>query len=178
MPRPTTRAQLLEAAESGFVALRSLIDDFPEGAACAEFAFEDRDRNVRDVLWHLHVWHEMVIRWHREGTLEGGLPAVPGVGYTWKTLPALNQVIWEEAQSVDLSEARAAVEGSHVSVLVLISAHTDEELFTCGLYPWTKSTTLGAYFISATSSHYDWALKKLRKHKRTYGERCIRASSH
>ncbi|MGO2315573.1 MAG: ClbS/DfsB family four-helix bundle protein, partial [Pseudolactococcus laudensis] len=22
---------------------------------------------------------------------------------------------------------------------------------------------LGAYFISATSSHYDWAMKKLRK---------------
>ncbi|MDR1213109.1 MAG: ClbS/DfsB family four-helix bundle protein, partial [Propionibacteriaceae bacterium] len=46
--------------------------------------------------------------------------------------------------------------------------HTNDELFSRGVYPWTKSTTLGAYFVSATSSHYDWAMKKLRKHKRTF----------
>lgn len=33
-----------------------------------------------------------------------------------------------------------------------------------GNYAWTKTTTLGAYFVSSTSSHYDWAMKKLRRH--------------
>ena len=39
----------------------------------------------------------------------------------------------------------------------------DEELFTKKKYHWTGSTSLGSYLVSATSSHYDWALKLIRK---------------
>ncbi|MDR0625808.1 MAG: ClbS/DfsB family four-helix bundle protein [Bifidobacteriaceae bacterium] len=168
MARPTTRDDLLLAASDGFAKLTGLIDHLPAGAIEAEFAFEDRDRNVRDVLWHLHTWHGMVIEWHLVGTVEGGVPAVPGEGYTWKTLPLLNQEVWEKAQLVPLSHAREAFEASHTQVVRLIESHTNDELFSRGVYPWTKSTTLGAYFISATSSHYDWAMKKLHQHRRTY----------
>ena len=31
------------------------------------------------------------------------------------------------------------------------------------LYHWTATTSLGSYLVSATSSHYDWALKLIRK---------------
>lgn len=41
-----------------------------------------------------------------------------------------------------------------------------EDLFDKGRFDWTGTTTLGSYFVSATSSHYDWALKKLRAHRR------------
>ncbi len=168
MVRPTTRDDLLAAAAAGFTKLTDLVDELPAEAIDAEFAFEDRDRNVRDVLWHLHTWHEMVTEWHRVGTIEGGVPAVPGEGYTWKTLPHLNQKVWEKAQLVLLADAKDAFEASHAHVVRLIESHTNDELFSRGMYPWTKSTTLGAYFVSATSSHYDWATKKLRKHKRTF----------
>ncbi|MDR0592557.1 MAG: ClbS/DfsB family four-helix bundle protein [Bifidobacteriaceae bacterium] len=168
MPRPTTRDDLLVAASDGFAKLTDLIDHLPAGAIEAEFAFEDRDRNVRDVLWHLHTWHEMVIGWHRVGTVEGGAPAVPGHGHTWKTLPGLNREVWQKAQAVPLPAARQAFEASHAQVVSLIEAHTNHQLFARGVYPWTKSTTLGAYFVSATSSHYDWAMKKLRLHQRTF----------
>lgn len=167
MARPTTRDDLVAAATAGFTKLTGFIDGLPAAAVEAEFAFEDRDRNVRDVLWHLHTWHEMVIEWHRVGTIEGGVPVVPAEGYTWRTLPELNQQVWQAAQSVELPDARSAFEASHARVLGLIEAHTNDELFSHGVYPWTKSTTLGAYFVSATSSHYDWAMKKLRRHKRT-----------
>ena len=30
-------------------------------------------------------------------------------------------------------------------------------------YKWTGSTSLGAYLVSATSSHYDWAYKLIKK---------------
>jgi hypothetical protein len=52
--------------------------------------------------------------------------------------------------------------------MALIEAHGDEELFTKKRYAWTGSTSLGAYLVSATSSHYDWATKKLRKAKRAF----------
>ena len=45
----------------------------------------------------------------------------------------------------------------------LIKRHNDEELFVKKRYAWTGTTTLGSYFISATSSHYDWALKLITK---------------
>ncbi|HOP45228.1 MAG TPA: ClbS/DfsB family four-helix bundle protein, partial [Flavobacteriales bacterium] len=38
-----------------------------------------------------------------------------------------------------------------------------EELFEKKRYRWTGSTSLGAYLVSATSSHYDWALKLIQK---------------
>lgn len=96
------------------------------------------------------------------------MPAIPGEGYTWRTLPDLNQKLWESAQEVAYQDARSALEASHTHVFRLIESHTNVELFSRGIYAWTKTTTLGAYFVSGTSSHYDWALKKLRRHARTF----------
>ena len=167
VPRPTTRQTLIDAAESGYSALLALVDTLPPGAADAGFAFEDRDRCVRDVLGHLHAWHLMMLRWYAEG-MAGGRPAIPGEGYTWRTLPTLNAEIWSGCQDRDLAGTRADLDASHRRVLELVTAHTDEDLFTKRRYPWTGSTSLGAYLVSATSSHYDWAAKKLRRHRTTF----------
>lgn len=32
------------------------------------------------------------------------------------------------------------------------------------IFDWTGTTTFGSYCVSATSSHYDWAMKKLKAH--------------
>ncbi|WP_297115142.1 ClbS/DfsB family four-helix bundle protein, partial [uncultured Porphyromonas sp.] len=29
---------------------------------------------------------------------------------------------------------------------------------------WTGTSILGAYCVSVTASHYDWAMKKIKKH--------------
>lgn len=34
------------------------------------------------------------------------------------------------------------------------------------IYKWVGGSVLGSYFVSATSSHYDWAMKKLKTHKK------------
>jgi hypothetical protein len=41
-----------------------------------------------------------------------------------------------------------------------------EELFTKKKYQWTGTTSLGAYLVSATSSHYDWGLKTIKPLKK------------
>ncbi|MEL6140134.1 MAG: ClbS/DfsB family four-helix bundle protein, partial [Bacteroidota bacterium] len=33
-------------------------------------------------------------------------------------------------------------------------------------YAWTGTTSLGAYLISSTSSHYDWAYKLIKRCKK------------
>jgi hypothetical protein len=51
---------------------------------------------------------------------------------------------------------------SHRAVIALIDAFSDEELFTKKRFSWTGGTTLGSYCFSATSSNYDWAMKKIK----------------
>jgi hypothetical protein len=67
-----------------------------------------------------------------------------------------------------LEETRAALDQTHQNMMTLIETHTNEELFAKRRYRWTGSTSLGAYLVSATSSHYEWALKKLRKAKKSW----------
>jgi len=164
MSRPTTKSDLLEAANKQFEKLWDLVDSMSEEKQNAAFQFEDRDKNLRDVLIHLHEWHKMVEKWHRIGTLERGIPNVPGEGYTWKTLPDLNLEIWKRYQNTDLRSSKSMLKESHAMIVSLIETHTNDELFLKSVYKWTKSSTLGAYFVGCTSSHYDWAMNKIKKH--------------
>ena len=178
MPRPKSKPELITAANEWFGKLWALIDSMSDEEQTATFNYGSdfnkteahwkRDKNLRDIIVHLYEWHQMVQRWHEEGTVNGGMPAVPGAGYTWKTLPELNQKIWEQYQDISLENSKAMLLESHAMVMDLVDAHTNEELFTRGVYKWTKSSTLGAYFISCTSSHYDWAIKKLKVHIKSY----------
>ena len=171
MARPTTKPDLMKAADEQFSKLWKLIDSMTDEEQSAEFVFEDRDRNLRDVLVHLYEWHQMVKSWHQTGTIEGGIPRVPGEGYTWRTLPALNLEIWKKYQDVSLDSAKEMLRESHVMILEIADRHSNDELFSKGIYKWTKDSTLGAYFVSCTSSHYDWAMKKLKRHIKTYRDR-------
>jgi hypothetical protein len=165
MPRPTNRDDLLTAAEAGFETIMSHVAALTPEQRDATFAFEDRDRNLRDVLMHLVCWHEMMIRWYIEGMV-GEQPAMPAPGYTWRNTAALNQALWEDAQVTSLDEALTLFGASYRGLMAIIERHSDEELFTKQHYAWTGSTCLGSYLVSATSSHYDWAMKKLRRAER------------
>jgi len=168
MPRPTTKSDLIKTADEQFDKLWKLIGSMSEDEQNAQFRFEDRDRNLRDVLIHLHEWHNMVESWHKIGTIEGGDPDVPGKGYTWKTIPDLNLEIWKRYQDTTLSSSKDMLRGSHAVMMALIESHSNDELFSKGQYKWTRTSTLGAYFVSSTSSHYDWAMKKIKMHIKTY----------
>ena len=69
-------------------------------------------------------------------------------------------------RKTSLEEATRLLEQSHREVLELIEVFSNDELFIKGIYKWTGGTSLGSYFVSSTSSHYDWALKKLKAHQR------------
>ena len=168
MPRPTTKSELIVAAKDQFDKLWKLIDSMNEEEQNAEFCFEDRDKNLRDVLVHLHEWHNMVESWHMIGVLQGGAPDIPGKGYTWQTIPALNMEIWKKYQNTPLPDSKDMLKNSHKIMMDLIENHNNDELFSKGIYKFTKSSTLGAYFIGSTSSHYDWAMKKIKMHIKTH----------
>jgi len=162
MPRPKTKRELINLSELNFKKLNEFIDKLPEEKQNAEFQPGTMNRNIRDVLAHLHEWHLMMERWYTEG-MKGDKPVIPADGYTWKTTPELNREIWEKYRHSDLSDIRSNFESTHNRIYSIIKKHSNEELFEKKRYKWTGSTSPGAHLISATSSHYDWALKLIKK---------------
>ncbi len=165
MPRPKTKVELIHQSEDQFERLLYLVDSMALETQQAEFPLGTMNRNVRDVFAHLHHWHLLMLEWYQIG-MAGKKPHMPAEGYTWKNTSALNRWIWEQYQSYSLNQMYAKLKASHEEVNALIHAHSQEELFEKKRYPWTGSTSLGAYLISATSSHYDWAWKLIRKANR------------
>ena len=62
------------------------------------------------------------------------------------------------------------LKASHHKVIDAIIQFSDEELFTKGVFSWTGGSTLGSYGVSVTASHYDWAIKKLKRYKKELGK--------
>lgn len=162
MPKPSSKQELLDLSQKNFQKLIDLIETYSQEELDKEFPEGSLNRNIRDVVAHLHHWHLMMLGWY-EVAKKGEKPDMPAKGYTWKTLPDLNRLIWQEYQEVSLEEGRKLLQQSFRQVRGLIEQHTDEELFEKRRYSWTGSTSLGAYLISNTSSHYDWAIKLIRK---------------
>ncbi len=168
MPRPVNKKELLELAEINFNKLLAFIEELPDDIKTATYnndELNDRDKTVSDIICHLHEWHKMMESWYKTG-MAGKKPAIPAEGITWQTLPVLNRRIWEQYAGTDLKKALTMFKKSYKDMMALIEKHTDDELFTKKKYTWTGTTSLGAYFISATSSHYDWGLKTIKPLKK------------
>lgn len=160
LPRPKSKPELIEQATDRFDALIAEIDKLSD-AQMAESGTAG-DWSVKDVLAHLTAWHEMCLSWYRAG-VAGETPKTPSEKYTWKQTPDLNQDIWENAKDLPLKDVRRRFSDSHAETLATISDISNEDLFVNRPFKWTKSTTLGSYFVSCTGSHYDWARKEIRK---------------
>ena len=139
----------------------------PESERLATFPEGTMNRNIRDVLAHLHAWHLMLLDWYETG-MKGQKPVMPAQGYTWKDTPALNRKIWEEAAQTSLPDIRTKLEQSHNAIRLLMEQHSNEELFEKKRYRWTGSTSLGQYLVSATSSHYEWAIRLIKKQLKSF----------
>lgn len=73
MARPTTKIELLTAANTQFEKMWKLIDGMTADEQTAKFCFDitekdkeahwKRDKNLRDVLIHLYEWHQLLINW-------------------------------------------------------------------------------------------------------------------
>ncbi len=165
MARPQSRFDLLDASEASFSKLMALIESLPPEDLAGEFAFDDRDRSVRDVLVHLHEWHRLLIDWVEANLAGEERTFLPGP-YTWEDFEPMNVGFRDQHAGTTVDEALVMVGESRARARTLIADRTDEELFTNRYYPWTGTTSLGAHCVSVTSSHDEWAMKKIREHAR------------
>lgn len=175
MGRPMTKADLITAASENYQKLNAFINAMTEKALSTPFSFENddkkkeahwrRDKNLRDILIHLYEWHQLILNWVSANMRGDEKPFLPAP-YTWKSYGDMNVAFWEKHQSASLDDAKKMLEKSHAEVMALAETFGNEELFSKGVYKWAGGSTLGSYFVSATASHYDWAMKKLKAHRK------------
>jgi len=180
MSRPTTKQELLTAAESGYEKLMSVISEMTEAELSTPFDFSldagkkeahwKRDKNLRDVLIHLYEWHKLMIDFVRSNLNGEKKPFLPPP-YTWRTYGDMNVEFWKKHQDTSLDDAKRLLERSHSEVMSLAEKFSDAELFNKGVFDFTGGSSLGSYFVSNTSSHYAWAVKKIMAHKRNCKKR-------
>lgn len=176
MPRATTKTDLLASADGRFDRLWLLIDGMDEEIQRAPFAEEmatmgkeahwTRDKNLRDVLVHLYEWHQLLLHWIQANRSGEPKPFLPEP-YNWKTYSTMNIELWKKHQATPLDKAKSMLKKSHQAVMTLLETFSNEELFAKGVFDWTGTSTLGSYAVSATASHYDWAMKKIKAHIKT-----------
>ncbi|MGT2893563.1 ClbS/DfsB family four-helix bundle protein [Streptococcus downei] len=174
-PIPRTKNDLITAAKENYENLNLLISKMTEEALSTPFDFSrdenkkevhwKRDKNLRDVLIHLYEWHQLILNWVPSNQKGEAKPFLPEP-YNWKTYGEMNVEFWKKHQNTSLENATKIFHKSHSDVLQLAETFTNEEFFSKGVYKWVGGSTLGSYFVSATASHYDWAMKKLKAHQK------------
>ncbi len=175
MPRARSKEDLIKYSKENYDKLNKLIDGLSEKELNTTFDFSadekkkelhwKRDENLRDVLIHLYEWHKLLLDWVNSNMAGVKKPFIPKP-YTFKTYGDMNLEFWKKNQGTTLEEAKNLLEESHSKTLDMVESLSDEQLFAKGLYKWTGTTTIGSYCASSMSSHYEWALKKIRAHKK------------
>ena len=176
MSRPKNKEELITAANTNYDKLLTMIENRTDEEKNATYDFSSdekkkeahwrRDRNLRDVLMHLNEWHLLLLEWIKNRKNDEKKPFLME-GYSWKSYGEMNMVFWKCCQSISEEEALERFKDSHARVMKALDTFTQEELFTSTYYPWVGGSCIGSYFISTTSSHYDWAMKKMKAHKKT-----------
>lgn len=174
MPRPRNKDDLIKAANEQYDKLNNLINSLIEKALTTEFDFSNdpkkterhwtRDKNLRDVYIHLYEWHQLLLNWVSANEKGENKPFIPEP-YSWKNYGDMNIEFYQKHQKTSLEEAKELFKKSHAAVLELAQKYTNDQLFGRGVYAWVN-TDLGSYFVSVMPSHYDWAIKKLKAHRK------------
>lgn len=164
MPRPTCQSELLEAMSREYDRLMAEIEVM--GPSDREMPGACEDWSVKDILAHLDAWHELFLRWESAGAA-GEAIEMPAPGFTWKDTPRLNEQIYLQTKDDSYAEVIARLASSHDRVRSIVAGYADDDLSTKRRFSWTGSTSVLSYAVSATSSHYDWARKLIRKFKKT-----------
>ena len=158
MAKPKTKAELIEAATTNYENLLEMIANRTEEEKSREYDFSGDDKK-KEAHWKRDR------NWLKNRDDEQNRPFLPE-GYNWRTYGAMNVEFYERNQDVSEEEALARFKASHQQAMRVLETFSDEELFTKSFYPWVGGSSIGGYFISNTSSHYAWAIKKMKAHKK------------
>lgn len=128
MPRPKTKEALTKLSHLNYEKLSAFIEILPEEKQKTEFLTQFLNRNMRDVLAHLHHWHLLLVSWYKQG-MKSEKPEMPAPSYTWRTVPDLNREINKKYKNTPLNEIKKSLDTSFKKGQKLVDNHSNAELF-------------------------------------------------
>lgn len=175
MVRAQSKEELITYSQNHWENLWNLIDGLDDETKNAHFEFNlaekkekhwARDKNIRDIIAHLYEWHLLLLNFVEKNIKGESIPFLP-LPYNWKNYSEMNDQFQIKNQNTSLTDLKNEIFQTHQQLMMLIKSFSNEELYTKKYFNWTGTTSLGQYFQSSLSSHYDWAFKKIKVHKKT-----------
>lgn len=175
MARPTSKDDLIKSSDEQYEKLILLLNSLSNEEVNLPFTFDldkekgahwKRDKNIHDVLIHLHEWHNLLLNWIKSNQ-DGEEKQFLKEGYNWRTFGNMNEEFTKDNRESSYEEALFKFIKSHKEIMEVLNNFSNEELFSKDSFSWVGGSTLGSYFVSVTSSHYEWAIKKIRKFKKS-----------
>lgn len=96
---------------------------------------------------------------------------MPAPGYRWNETPRLNRAIWRKHKGRPTGELWEELQSSHAEVLGLAQSLSPEQLLSPGQFAWTGRNALVTYLGANTASHYRFAIRVLKRWRRSEGRR-------
>lgn len=118
--------------------------------------------SIKDILAHLHEWHNMLDLWYNVGR-KGKTPQTPLPGYKWSQLKEVNEIIFQKYKEMPLDVVIEGLKKTHERVLKLVNELPAEGIFTRGYFKWTGDSYFRSYIRPNSSGHYNWAKKHTRR---------------
>lgn len=162
MERPATKKELIKSSQTLYLDIMKWVNACPVQLKNKTFKIRKRDKNVRDVIYHLYGWHELMLEWFIIHA-EGGRPILPKRGHTWDRLDILNDEIHDAGQVYTLDHTLAIFDESHRKMMALIEGLSDEEITTPGHFNWAGKAPLIHLIDAIMCDHYIWGLKALKE---------------
>jgi hypothetical protein len=171
---PATLVGLQAAAMRGFRALEQVYDATPPAQRSAPFgrpagagadpagasSAASRDRDLQDVVNHLHAWHVLLLGW-LDDISAGRVPAYPAEGRSWAELDALNLELRDRYRVRDVDAAWSRLQTSHVGALARVGALDEGELFDGARFAWLGGAPLAEPVHECLGGHYAWAVEAI-----------------
>lgn len=159
MGKPMTKEELLSFSQKGFEEIKACIDQLSAKERLKEWKTSERDKNIRDVIYHLHAWHILLIKW-LDVLLEGGRPELPASGYTWDHIDHLNHDLWLEAQKVTFMDTLERFDDSHNRCMRAIEGLSEDQIFKPSFAQFNRPII--GLIDGCMAEHYLWALTKIK----------------
>ncbi len=149
-------AAIASAARDRLAALLAVADAHP-GESLGDAYL---GRTTTDVLAHLHGWQALFEGWIAAHSA-GEPVAYPAAGFTWKQLDALNEALYKAHAGRTYEAMRAALVGSHDTVMSIVAAIPESELVERSRHAWLGEESLADIAHECLGAHYEWALGTL-----------------
>lgn len=165
MAVPQTKAELLDAMESGFNKLRTELASVPEALAITtnmEGHAKGTTICLRDLVAYLTGWGELVLKWNRLRAAGEG-PDFPETGYKWNELGKLAAKFYRDYDSLSYAQLLTHFDTTHQELMSLVQSLDDDALYG---RPWYGKWSLGRMIQFNTASPYANARIRLRKWKK------------